>query len=605
MKHVVLIGFILAGCGFSLLRGGSVLPLADTPEVTGKLTLGATSIHVEGSSTSDINLSDILEADFSDTPFLLNFYYGSTDKGGQLPPNWQGQDIGTVGAAGSVADDTGTFSVSGSGNSEKPGRGRTGDSGYFVGRQWTGNGEWTSRVDKVHEGVWETGAGIMFRDTLDPTSMMFSVGAGTAGNGGYAFRAEAGRPLQGTAIPMDLPLWMRLTRYANSVFASISTDGKDWDLIGGNNFKDLSATPWIGLYVDSRRDKALGKAIFDQISFTPSPSSAQILPPGVLLQSGSFLAGTFEHLATDPTNPDLEGIFRRNGTMIKIPRSKIAAVIMLPTTRSQLADMTSHVGLLMKNGDVMDGDFDSINGSSVLINSVLLGITTYDRAQVRGCFLHPVKVLPATYQFRLHDGSIVDGTSLIVNNADLAIQESSGINVDIADGEMAQLRAGPSVVQSLAELDWKATTPTIVPSATPPAPAAAPATNSTAANAAPVANPVPGEPLPAVQSWAGPNQEQVMEAGMGTTIEFPLPGKFRAMGVRIALSPDSPPNSQITIRVLADGREVGRTPPFKAGDPPRFMEITLQDPRTVTLEANSIFSGTKVLFIDPIAIRDN
>ncbi len=92
---------------------------------------------------------------------------------------------------------------------------------------------------------------------------------------------------------------------------------------------------------------------------------------------------------------------------------------------------------------------------------------------------------------------------------------------------------------------------------------------------------------------------------MGTTIEFPLPGKFRAMGVRIALSPDSPPNSQITIRVLADGREVGRTPPFKAGDPPRFMEITLQDPRTVTLEANSIFSGTKVLFIDPIAIRDN
>ena len=95
-----------------------------------------------------------------------------------------------------------------------------------------------------------------------------------------------------------------------------------------------------------------------------------------------------------------------------------------------------------------------------------------------------------------------------------------------------------------------------------------------------------------------------MEATTGTILEFPLPGKFRALGVRVTLSPDSPPNSTVTIRVLADGREVARTPPFKAGDQPRFMEVTVQDPKTVAFEAESIFPGIRVLFIDPVALRD-
>jgi len=96
-----------------------------------------------------------------------------------------------------------------------------------------------------------------------------------------------------------------------------------------------------------------------------------------------------------------------------------------------------------------------------------------------------------------------------------------------------------------------------------------------------------------------------MVASAGTMIEFPLTGKFRAIAVRVALSADSPANSQMTVRVLADGRDIGRTPPFKAGDQPRFMEISLQSPKTVTLQAESVYAGVKAVFVDPIAIRDN
>ena len=96
-----------------------------------------------------------------------------------------------------------------------------------------------------------------------------------------------------------------------------------------------------------------------------------------------------------------------------------------------------------------------------------------------------------------------------------------------------------------------------------------------------------------------------MSTFTGTQVDFPLTGKFRALALRVALASDAPPNSQATIRILADGREIGRTPLFRAGDPPRFVEITLQNPQTVSLMADSIFAGTKVLFIDPVAIRGN
>jgi hypothetical protein len=190
--------------------------------------------------------------------------------------------------------------------------------------------------------------------------------------------------------------------------------------------------------------------------------------------------------------------------------------------------------------------------------------------------------------------------SFQIRNESMLIEEASGVNITISQKEIAQVRAGPVVAQSLAELDWKA----VLPAAAAPVPNA-PATNSAAANVPPPpANPVPEEPA-SPNCWKGPNQEEIIEAATGTTLNFPLTGKFSAVCARIALSPDSPPNVQATVRVLADGREIGRTPPFGAGDAPRLMRATVQNPKTVTFEVDSLYAGPKVLFIDPVAIRDH
>jgi len=220
---------------------------------------------------------------------------------------------------------------------------------------------------------------------------------------------------------------------------------------------------------------------------------------------------------------------------------------------------------------------------------------------------------PAPYEIRLKDGSSILATGLTLNIGQLVINEVSGISVPVAPEEIAQVRAGPSRVQALLELPWKATPPPAPLAAPPPASApakvpvpnapAAPATNSPVAAVLPPAAPA-ADPVSPLECWIGPNQEQILVTPTGTTVDFPLTGKFRALTLRIALSPDSPPKAQASVRILTDGQEAGSPLPLQAGDPPRLVEVPLHDPRTITVVADSVFAGTRVLLIDPVAILE-
>jgi hypothetical protein len=168
------------------------------------------------------------------------------------------------------------------------------------------------------------------------------------------------------------------------------------------------------------------------------------------------------------------------------------------------------------------------------------------------------------------------------------------------------VRAGLTKVQPLIDLPWKATS-LLATQAPPPKPSPSPAatTNAPAPNAAPPAAnaAVPADTTPDVQSWAGPNQEQILVVPSGTAVEFPLAGKFTTLALRIGIAPGVPPNAQVSVRILADGREIGRTPPFKAAGQPAFVELNLLSPKKVTFVADSNFAEAKTLLIDPVAIR--
>jgi len=595
MKHVILIGTFFSCWIVTPLQAGYVVSISDSGETTGKVSLVSGSVQVEtGLSPTDIKFPEVLEADFGDDPFQLDFYSSADAKGKELPPAWKAQDIGDVDAPGLVTMRDGVFSISGSGNFPKPTRkGPALDRLFFAGQQWVGDGQWTVHLNDIDAQSPGTSAGLMVRDSLDPGSTDTDLETTTLGAGAFANRPVANTPARPVPLSIAPPVWLRLTRFATSIYATVSTDGQQWDMVGQADFKSLE-NPWVGIFAHTRMEREAGKATFDQISFAPAPSSAEALPPGVILQGGSFVAATCQHLLIDPTNPDALGNFTRGTTPLNISASQISSITSIPLTRKQVADLaSSKPGLIMKNGDVMDGDTNSITNGAVEVSSLLLGITSYPRTDTRACVLHPLFLQPAKYEIRLKDGSMVRANDVTVSGSSVALEDVSGVRIFAAMDDIAQFRAGPSMVQSLSELDWKAKAAPSSSKANSPAPALAPAP----ANAAP-------DQASLVGSWRGPNQEQVLKAATGTTIDFPITGRFRALAMRVMISSDSPPNAQAVVHVFADGKEIGTTPPFKAGERPRFVQFPLSNLKTLSLVGESPIDNAKVLLIDPVAIRN-
>jgi len=604
MRNAVLLGGLLLGLSAARLNAGSVATLRDNPEASGKLTLNPSAIHVEGTTPADIDLTDVLAADFAETPFHFEYFSSAGDTASQAPDGWRGTQIGKASIAGSFSYANGTFTLKGEGEALESKE----DQCYFAGRPWTGNGEWTARLlapEGTPPGGTDTEGGLMLRESFDPSSVMFGIGlTGLAERPGQdqafgwtCLRRKTGDVPDLGGLGSYFPVWFRLTRNGASVGASLSNDGKEWNVIDQDVVK-MAEDTWIGLFLAKSGAKPF-PVTMDHVSFSPPPCQTQVLPPGVLLRSGSFLAGYFNPLIIDLTQPDADGNFIRifqNEKPVSIPPSKIAAIIMQPAKRSEIAAKSSQTGLIMKNGDATGIDSGGISGYGVNVSSVALGIVTYNRNEVRACVLHPMHAQSSDYEVRLKDGSSIRATGVSVDNGQIVINEISGITVEAAPEEIAQFRAGPAQVQTLLELPWHMTPPATAPANPDPATNAAPTPTAT--------NPAPNS-TPSVQCWQGNNQEQIMVAPEGTSVEFPVPGRFRALALRVALSPDSPPKAEAILRILADGKELLHSPVIVAGNQPRFVEFPLQYPETVTLEVNSFFPGTKVLLIDPVAIKEN
>jgi hypothetical protein len=128
---------------FSCAWAGSVVSLENGQAVEGKLTFSAAAIHVEGSSASDIKLTDVLEADFNDAPFHLQYFQSDGDSGNQLPAGWTAKAIGPADPAEAASYTAGTLTITGGGSGfgePHP------DHCFFAGMPWKGDGEWTAHL---------------------------------------------------------------------------------------------------------------------------------------------------------------------------------------------------------------------------------------------------------------------------------------------------------------------------------------------------------------------------------------------------------------------------------------------------------------------------
>ncbi|HEX7260464.1 MAG TPA: hypothetical protein VF258_01500, partial [Luteolibacter sp.] len=198
---------------------------------------------------------------------------------------WAGSDIGAVGIAGGASENSGTYTVSGSGTDIW----NAADSFQFVSQTLVGDGEIRARVtSQSNTDAWAK-AGVMIRDGSGSGAVNALV-AITPGNG-FTFQSRAtangsSALTPGPALNTAPNNWVRLTRSGTLITAYASADGSNWNQIGTTTVT-MGNSVSVGLAVTSHNNTVLGRATFDQVSVTPFPLPWQTLDIGATGLQGS------------------------------------------------------------------------------------------------------------------------------------------------------------------------------------------------------------------------------------------------------------------------------------------------------------------------------
>lgn len=188
------------------------------------------------------------------------------------PPAWTSGDIGTVGAAGSLTQDHGTFIVGGAGADIGP---ATGDEFRWVRQDFTGDGEIIARVASVDFTHTDGKAGVMMRNSTTTTSP-YALVAVTPGSGvTFQYRAteSTAAAVNSTVNGVAAPCWVRLVRAGGNFTAYYAADTNGvagpWLPVGTTQALTFSGTTnGIGLAVTSKVDATVCTAVFDNLGGT-------------------------------------------------------------------------------------------------------------------------------------------------------------------------------------------------------------------------------------------------------------------------------------------------------------------------------------------------
>jgi autotransporter-associated beta strand protein len=188
------------------------------------------------------------------------------------PAAWTNSDIGTVGAAGSLVEDHGTFIISGAGTDIGP---ATGDKFRWVRQDFSGDAEFFARVVSMDFTNTDAKAGIMMRNGTTTTSPYAFV-AVTPGSGvTFQTRAtESSAAVEHASVNgIAAPCWVRLVRSGSTFTAFYATDNSGvrgaWQTLGtGQTVAFAAGTNAVGMGVTSKVDTAVCAAVFDSLGGT-------------------------------------------------------------------------------------------------------------------------------------------------------------------------------------------------------------------------------------------------------------------------------------------------------------------------------------------------
>jgi regulation of enolase protein 1 (concanavalin A-like superfamily) len=288
---------------------------------------------------------------------------GVTESGGApagLPAPWSTQDIGIVGAAGSADVASGTFTVCGSGADIWG----TSDAFRFVSQPMSGDGQLTARVGSLTNTDGWAKAGVMIRETLDPSSR-FAMVVTTPSNGTtFQYRTStAGAAALQSGMMQGPPAWVRISRSANTFSGAVSTDGASWTSIGTADIA-MGATVYVGLCVTAHNNAATAWATIGHVEL--GASSPPPPPP-----SGSLTVSSPASRIVYQRNNSNTALVRIAGTCAGVSRVEARLVARqggIPTAWTTIDDSTpgAYAGTLTGTGGWYQLEVRGLSGASVV-----------------------------------------------------------------------------------------------------------------------------------------------------------------------------------------------------------------------------------------------
>jgi PA14 domain-containing protein len=175
----------------------------------------------------------------------------------------------------------------------------------------------------------------------------------------------------------------------------------------------------------------------DTAKLTPTGANP-LLPAGVLLRNGTFIACRVESIEEDRVQCSrlLEGK--------SIPLHEVARILCQPVPRALTGRVSpGRAGVLLANGDFVEGEFVGMEGTHVTISSVLLGLRTYDTTrQALAVIIREAEGHAPPCEIQLRDQSVLFAGDVELQPGAVVLRGDllAGVRIDENELQLVKLR---------------------------------------------------------------------------------------------------------------------------------------------------------------------
>jgi len=468
---------------------------------------------------------------------------------------WVGRDLGqTVNpGSGNFVGETATLRAGG-GDLSGPK-----DNGYLLAQTVQNGGQIVARISSVQRSDAHAAAALTIRAATVSGAPGATILVFAGGGVRFQYRAGLGGRLVATELPdIKAPCWLKLQRNGENLVGYHSRDGQSWELVGMGKV-NLPAVVRVGLAVSAHNDNAMCAATFEHVAVTAGDgaiaagSGQSAAPKGVVLRQGSVLAGTI-YSANDSAVKMNAG-----GREVSIPLNDLARIYFLPLRYEAMAKLAKdQAGILLANGDFLEGQLVGISPGQVRLSSVLFGLKRFDQPRVAAAVLHEISKLPTRYEVTTGDGSDFLLDRLSIEKNALLVELGAIGSLKYAAEQISEVRIGASRYAWLSEM-----------------------------KPAKIEGDGAGKAAPAGKSLNGKPCAHALELAAGSRVSYELNGGYSVLIFRGGVPDDIPPEIRTRFTALADGKEVYRSPALTSNDSPLSVTVPISGVNRLTIAADA------------------